>query len=213
MALTLLLTARTSDVRPPALPKRAHREPASRTRDAAVPATLLQSLIASPVSTPLPAPRRGGAHMHVASTMIFDGPPPPYEQFRAHLESRLHLVPRFRQKLRFVPFNQGRPIWIDDPHLNLDYHVRHTALPSPGSEEQMRNFAARAFSQGLDRTKPMWELWLVSGLEEDRFAIVCKTHPAHRRCSGGGLTNVLYDASAEPAAADQAAMGRTARAQ
>lgn len=142
---------------------------------------------------------RDGAHMHVASTMIFDGPPPAFDEFRAHLQSRLHLVPRFRQKLRFVPFDQGRPIWVDDPHLNLDYHVRHTALPSPGSEEQLRNFAARAFSQGLDRTKPMWELWLVSGLEDDRFAIVCKTH----HClidgvSGVDITTVLFDASADP---------------
>ena len=146
---------------------------------------------------------RDGAHMHVASTMIFDGPPPAYEEFRAHLESRLHLVPRFRQKLRFVPFDQGRPVWVDDPHLNLDYHVRHTALPSPGSEEQLRNFAARAFSQGLDRTKPLWELWLVVGLEKDRFAIVCKTH----HClvdgvSGVDITNVLFDASPDPEPAD-----------
>jgi WS/DGAT/MGAT family acyltransferase len=146
---------------------------------------------------------RDGAHMHVASTMIFDGPPPAYDEFRAHLESRLHLVPRFRQKLRFVPLNQGRPVWVDDPHLNLDYHVRHTALPSPGSEEQLRNFAARAFSQGLDRTKPLWELWLVVGLEKDRFAIVCKTH----HClvdgvSGVDITNVLFDASPDPGPAD-----------
>src|SRR5688500_11094078 len=148
---------------------------------------------------------RDGAHMHVASTMIFDGPPPSYDEFRAHLESRLHLVPRFRQKLRFVPFDQGRPVWVDDPHLNLDYHVRHTALPSPGSEEQLRNFAARAFSQGLDRTKPLWELWLVVGLEEDRFAIVCKTH----HClvdgvSGVDITNVLFDASPTPDPAEPA---------
>lgn len=142
---------------------------------------------------------RDGAHMHVASTMIFDGPAPAYDEFRAHLESRLHLVPRFRQKLRFVPFNQGRPVWVDDPHLNLDYHVRHTALPSPGSEEQLRNFAARAFGQGLDRTKPLWELWLVDGLTDDRFAIVCKSH----HClvdgvSGVDITTVLFDASPDP---------------
>ena len=142
---------------------------------------------------------RDGAHMHVASTMIFDGPPPDAEEFRSHLRDRLHLVPRFRQKLRFVPLDQGRPIWVDDPHLNLDYHVRETALPSPGSEEQLRNFAARAFSQRLDRTKPMWELWLVRGLAEDRFAIVCKTH----HClvdgvSGVDITTVLFDAEPSP---------------
>ncbi len=146
---------------------------------------------------------RDGAHMHVASTMIFDGPPPGYDEFRDHLESRLHLVPRFRQKLRFVPFGQGRPIWVDDPHLNLDYHVRHTALPTPGSEEQLRNFAARAFSQRLDRTKPLWELWLVDGLAGDRFAIVCKTH----HClvdgvSGVDITTVLFDADQDPSPAE-----------
>ena len=143
---------------------------------------------------------RDGAHMHVASTMIFDGSSPDFEEFRAHVEARLHLVPRFRQKLAFVPLGQGRPVWVDDPHLNLDYHVRHTALPSPGSEEQLRNFAARAFSQGLDRSKPLWELWVVDGLEGDRFAIVCKTH----HClvdgvSGVDITTVLFDAQPEPA--------------
>ena len=76
--------------------------------------------------------------MHVASTIIFEGAAPSHDEFRDHIESRLHLVPRFRQKLRFVPFGQGRPVWVDDPHLNLDYHVRHTALPAPGSEEQLR---------------------------------------------------------------------------
>ncbi len=138
--------------------------------------------------------------MHVASTVIFDGPAPGYEEFRDHLSSRLHLVPRFRQKLAFVPFGQGRPVWVDDPHLNLDYHVRHTALPDPGSEEQLRNFAARAFSQGMDRSKPLWELWLVDGLEGNRFAIVTKSHHALvDGVSGVDITTVLYDPSPDPA--------------
>ncbi len=137
--------------------------------------------------------------MHVASTTVFEGPAPSYEDFVAHLASRLHLVPRFRQKLAFVPYGQGRPVWVDDPHLNLGYHVRHTALPRPGSDEQLRNFAARAFSQSLDRSKPLWEMWLVDGLEGDRFAIVCKSH----HClvdgvSGMDITTVLYDAEPEP---------------
>ena len=72
--------------------------------------------------------------MHVASTTIFEGPAPGHEDFRDHIASRLHLVPRFRQKLRFVPLGLGRPVWVDDPHLNLDYHVRRTALPPPGSD-------------------------------------------------------------------------------
>ena len=144
---------------------------------------------------------RGPAHMHVASTAIFEGPIPTYEEFHDHIASRLHLVPRFRQKLRFVPLAQGRPKWVDDPHFRLTYHLRHTALPSPGSEEQLRNLAARVFSQRLDRSKPLWELWLVDGLEGDRFAVVGKSH----HClvdgiSGVDITTVLYDASpdAEP---------------
>ena len=142
---------------------------------------------------------RDGAHMHVASTIIFEGPPPSHDEFRDHIDSRLHLVPRFRQKLRFVPFGQGRPVWVDDPHLNLEYHVRRTALPPPGSEEQLRNLGARIFSQQLDRSKPLWELWLAEGLEGDRFAIIGKTHHALvDGVSGVDITHVLYDAAREP---------------
>ncbi len=142
---------------------------------------------------------RAGAHMHVASVSIFEGSVPSHEEFRDHIESRLHLVPRFRQKLRTVPFGQGRPVWVDDPFLNLDYHVRQTALPAPGSEEQLRNLAARIFSQQLDRTKPLWELWLVEGLDGDRFAIVGKSHHALvDGISGVDITTVLFDLEAEP---------------
>jgi WS/DGAT/MGAT family acyltransferase len=142
---------------------------------------------------------RAGAHMHVASTIIFEGPAPSHREFRDHIASRLHLVPRFRQKLRFVPFDQGRPVWVDDPHLNLDYHVRQSALPAPGSEEQLRNLAARVFSQQLDRSKPLWELWLVEGLHDGRFAIVGKSHHALvDGVSGVDITTVLFDLDAEP---------------
>jgi diacylglycerol O-acyltransferase / wax synthase len=143
---------------------------------------------------------RDGTHMHVASTTLFEGPAPPYQEFRDHIESRLHLVPRFRQKLRFVPFGQGRPIWVDDPHLNLAYHVRHTSLPEPGSEQQLRVLAARIFSQQLDRSKPLWELWLVEGLKGGRFAIIGKTHHCMvDGVSGVDITTVLFDAEREPA--------------
>src|SRR5215207_8144461 len=142
---------------------------------------------------------RAGAHMHVASTIIFEGAAPAHREFRDHIESRLHLVPRFRQKLRDVPLQQGRPVWVDDPHLNLDYHVRQTALPAPGSEEQLRNLAARIFSQQLDRTKPLWELWLVEGLDGDRFAIVGKSHHALvDGVSGIDITSILFDLEKEP---------------
>jgi WS/DGAT/MGAT family acyltransferase len=142
---------------------------------------------------------RAGAHMHVASVTIFEGDPPTHEEFRDHIESRLHLVPRFRQKIRFVPFGQGRPVWVDDPFLNLDYHVRQTALPKPGSEEQLRNLAARIFSQQLDRTKPLWELWLVENLEGGRFAIIGKSHHALvDGISGVDITTVLFDVEQQP---------------
>jgi WS/DGAT/MGAT family acyltransferase len=137
--------------------------------------------------------------MHVASASIFEGPAPTHAEFRDHIASRLHLVPRFRQKLRFVPFGQGRPVWVDDPYLNLNYHVRQTALPAPGSEEQLRNLAARIFSQQLDRSKPLWELWLVEGLDGDRFAIVGKSHHALvDGVSGVDITTVLFDTEKEP---------------
>jgi diacylglycerol O-acyltransferase / wax synthase len=142
---------------------------------------------------------REGAHMHVASTSIFEGEPPTHGEFREHIASRLHLVPRFRQKLRFVPLAQGRPVWVDDPHLNLEYHVRQTALPAPGSDEQLRNLAARIFSQQLDRSKPLWELWLVEGLSGDRFAIIGKSHHALvDGVSGVDITTVLFDLDPEP---------------
>ena len=143
---------------------------------------------------------RDGTQMHVASTTLFEGPAPPYVEFRDHIESRLHLVPRFRQKVRFVPFGQGRPVWVDDPHLNLTYHVRHTSLPEPGTEQQLRVLAARIFSQQLDRSKPLWELWLIEGLKGGRFAIVGKTHHAMvDGVSGVDITSVLFDAEKDPA--------------
>src|SRR5262245_31212043 len=139
------------------------------------------------------------AHMHVGAILIFEGPPPGYEDFLAHVDSRLHLVPRFRQKLAFPPVETGRPFWVDDPNFNLAYHVRHSALPSPGSEEQLRNLTGRLFSQSLDRSKPLWELWLVQGLERNRFAIINKTHHALvDGVSGVDIATVLFDVKPVP---------------
>lgn len=145
-----------------------------------------------------------GAHMHVAGVMLFDGAPPGYEQLVAATESRLHVVPRYRQKLAFVPLGQGRPRWIDDPHLNLRYHIRRTSLPRPGSEEQLRALAGRVFSQPLDRDKPLWEMWLVEGVAPDadgapRFAMLSKTHHALvDGISGVDIMSVLFDNSPDP---------------
>jgi diacylglycerol O-acyltransferase len=147
------------------------------------------------------------SHMHVASVTIFEGPPPAYEEVVRHVENRLALVPRYRQKLRFVPLNQGRPVWVDDPHFNIEYHVRVTALPPPGSEEQLKRLAGRVFSQQLDRTKPLWEIWLVHGLdrsgesadEAKRFALLSKTHHALvDGVAGVDLTSVMFDTTPEP---------------
>ena len=141
------------------------------------------------------------AHMHVASVMLFEGDPPPYDELLESIDRRLHLVPRYRQKLAIVPLGQGRPRWVDDPHLNLRYHVRSTALPSPGSEDQLRALAGRVFAQQLDRDKPLWEIWLVEGLEEGRFAMLSKTHHSLvDGISGVDIMTVLFDTSAEPAA-------------
>src|SRR5688500_2988785 len=141
------------------------------------------------------------SHMHVAGVMIFEGSPPPYDELLTAIERRLGLVPRYRQRLAFVPFAQGRPKWVDDPHFNLRYHVRSTALASPGSERQLKDLAGRVFSQQLDRDKPLWEVWLVEGLDAGRFAMLSKTHHALvDGVSGVDIMSVLFDTSADPAA-------------
>src|SRR4051812_6034132 len=141
----------------------------------------------------------GSAHMHVAAVMLFEGPPPPYDELLEVFERRLPLVPRYRQRLAFVPLGQGRPKWVDDPHLNLRYHVRSTALPAPGSERQLQDLAGRVFSPQLDRDKPLWEVWLVEGLEDGRFAMLSKTHHALvDGISGVDILSVLFDSAPEP---------------
>jgi diacylglycerol O-acyltransferase / wax synthase len=146
---------------------------------------------------------RSGAHMHVAGILVFDGDPPAYDELVEAIEARIHLVPRYRQKLAYVPWDQGRPVWVDDPHFNPRYHVRHSALPEPGSDEQLKNLAGRLFALPLDRTKPLWELNLVEGLDGGRFAIISKTHHALvDGVSGVDITSVLFDASPEPSPVD-----------
>jgi len=140
------------------------------------------------------------AHMHIGAVMLFEGPPPAFDDFADHVRGRLHLVPRYRQKLAVPPLETGRPLWVDDPSFNLEYHLRHTALPEPGSEEQLRALAARIHSQRLDRTKPLWELWLVQGFEDGRFALISKTHHALvDGVAGVDLATVLFDLEAVPA--------------
>jgi WS/DGAT/MGAT family acyltransferase len=133
-----------------------------------------------------------GVHMHVASVGIFDPGPLAredgsidFDQVLRVTEAGLFRAPRFRQKLGAVPVT-GHPIWVDDPHFNVTYHVRHTALPHPGDERRLKRLVGRIVSQKLDRTKPMWELWIVEGLEGGRFAVISKVH----HCLIDGISGV-----------------------
>jgi len=119
---------------------------------------------------------------HVAAVLCLDARPVSradggidIDTIRAYIASRLHLIPRYRQRLATVPLG-NRLVWIDDEHFNIHYHVRHTSLPRPGDERQLKRLAARIVSQQLDRAKPLWEIWVVEVLEGDRFALVAKTH-------------------------------------
>src|SRR6478736_4336101 len=145
------------------------------------------------------AQERANSHMHIGAVLLLEGPAPAYDDFLNHIRSRLHLVPRYRHKLAFPPLETGRPIWVDDRNFNLEYHVRHTALPQPGTEDQLRALAARIHSQRLDRAKPLWETWLVQGLERGRFALISKSH--HALVDGVAcvdLMTVLFDATPIP---------------
>lgn len=138
--------------------------------------------------------------MAIASIAVFDGPPPSHDEFLAFLAGRLALVPRYRQKLRTVPFRLGRPVWADDPDFDLRYHVRRTALPAPGGDQQLSQLMARVMGQRLDRDFPLWEYWLVEGLAHGRWAVITKLH--HSMADGilgTDLYRVIFDASPEPA--------------
>ena len=145
--------------------------------------------------------------MHIGAVSIFAGPPPPFEELRAMVAGKLGLVPRYRQKVRFVPLAAGPPIWVDDPHFSIDYHLRHTAVPAPGSDAELRQMAARVFSQALDRNKPLWELWVVEGLDDGRWALLSKVH--HCMVDGVAATDLMSVMfSDETAPADGSASAR-----
>ncbi|HEY4451708.1 MAG TPA: wax ester/triacylglycerol synthase family O-acyltransferase [Solirubrobacteraceae bacterium] len=127
--------------------------------------------------------------MHIGGVSIFAGPPPPFEQLRAMVAAKLELVPRYRQKVRFVPLAAGPPVWVADPHFSLSYHLRHTAIPAPGGEAELRQMASRVFSQHLDRNKPLWELWVVEGLDAGRWALLSKVH--HCMVDGVAATDLM----------------------
>jgi WS/DGAT/MGAT family acyltransferase len=127
--------------------------------------------------------------MHVGGVSIFEGPPPPFAEVVAMIERKLALVPRYRQVVRFVPFALARPVWVDDPHFNLGYHVRRTALPSPGGDDELRTLVGRVMSQNLDRAKPLWEMWVVEGLDEGRWGLISKVH--HAMVDGIATTDLM----------------------
>jgi WS/DGAT/MGAT family acyltransferase len=154
----------------------------------------------SPVDASFLAQEGPSSHMHIGGVLIFEGPPPRFSDYLDHVRSRLHLVPRYRQKLATPPLETGRPLWVDDPNFNIEYHVRHSALPSPGNERQLLRLVGRIASQRLDRSKPLWESWLVEGLEGNRFALMFKTHHSLvDGVSGVDLATVLFDVEREPA--------------
>jgi WS/DGAT/MGAT family acyltransferase len=139
------------------------------------------------------------SHMHIGAVLLFEGPPPAFADYLRHVRGRLHLVPRYRQKLATPPLQTGRPLWVDDPDFNLEYHVRHTALPSPGTEEQLLLLAGRIASQRLDRSRPLWENWLIEGLDSGGFALIFKTHHSMvDGISGVDLATVLLDLERTP---------------
>src|SRR4051795_654296 len=139
-------------------------------------------------------------HMHVGALARFEGPPPPFAEVLDSLRMRLHLVPRYRQRLQVPPAGTGRPLWIDDPTFNLEYHVRQTALPGPGSEDQLLRLTGRIFSQQLDRARPLWENWIVEGLEDGGFALISKSHHAMiDGIAGVDIAQVMFDLSPAPA--------------
>jgi WS/DGAT/MGAT family acyltransferase len=138
--------------------------------------------------------------MHIGGVAVFEGPPPSHDELVARFEAKLHLVPRYRQKVRFLPLDVAPPMWVDDPHFNIDYHVRRTATPSPGGRQELETLVGRVMSQHLDRARPLWEIWTVEGLEDGKWAIVSKVH--HCMVDGVSATDlmsVLFDDEPNPA--------------
>jgi len=148
-------------------------------------------------------------HMHVAAVLLFepgplarDGGGLDMERIRAYIDSRLHLIPRYRQRLAYTPIER-HPVWVDDGRFNLFYHVRHTSLPRPGSERQLKRLCGRLMSQKLDATKPLWEIWVVEGLADGRFSLVAKVHHCMvDGVSGVDLLTVLLSPSPDNAIQD-----------
>jgi WS/DGAT/MGAT family acyltransferase len=141
-----------------------------------MPASQAERLSASDMSSLLA--ERGPIHVHVGATIVAEGKPPPFEEFVTHVDERLALVPRFRQKVTETPLGLSNPVWADAADFDLRWHVRHAGLPKPGSRKQLRELVGRIMSQPLDMARPLWQLYLIEGLEGRRHAYVSKTHHA-----------------------------------
>jgi diacylglycerol O-acyltransferase len=142
------------------------------------------------------------ASLAIASVAVVEGPPPSQSEFVAAVRGRLPLVPRYRQKVRQLPFDLGQPVWVDDPHFDLSYHVRRTALPAPGDEQMLVRLTSRIMSQRLDRDRPLWETWVVEGLTGGRWAVLSKVHHCMADgISGNELYRIVFDESPEPGGA------------
>jgi WS/DGAT/MGAT family acyltransferase len=151
-------------------------------------------------------------HMHIAATLLFEAAPLiledgglDIERIRDFVGTRLHMLPRYRQRLVYSPVAK-HPFWVDDDRFNLFYHVRHTSLPRPGTIRQLKRMVGRLLSQQLDRGKPLWELWVIEGLEGGRFAVLSKTHHSMADGLSGAdiLTVLLSSSSTEDTAAPPA---------
>ncbi len=139
-------------------------------------------------------------HMHIGSLGIMEGPAPAPGELERRIAGKLPLVPRYRQKVRLAPGNVGRPVWIDDTHFDLGYHVRHTALPPPGGDAELCTLVGRIMSQQLDRRHPLWEKWVIEGLPEGRWAVLSKVHHAMvDGIAGTDLLAVVFDLEPDPA--------------
>lgn len=139
------------------------------------------------------------ASLAIASIAVLDGPPPSQAEFAEAIRARLPLVPRYRQKVRRVPFNLGRPIWADDPDFDLDFHLRRTALAAPGDDAALQRLVGRVMSQRLDRERPLWEDWLIEGLAGGRWAVLSKVHHCMiDGISGNELYRLICDTSVKP---------------
>jgi WS/DGAT/MGAT family acyltransferase len=143
-------------------------------------------------------------HMHVAGLSVLDPSTRPggrlrFEDLAAVITSRLHLAPRFRQKVVFVPGNLGRPLWVDDEDFDIDFHLRRAALPAPGGRRELADYVQRVHARPLDRSKPLWETYFIEGLEDGLVAVLSKVHHAMiDGISAVDIATVMFDFSPEP---------------